>query len=49
MQVAESANSGLFKDFCSEAEMEKNSQIGVLYLIIVPNHRFHHQFLNFGC
>jgi hypothetical protein len=27
MQVAKSANSKLFKDFCDEAEMEKNSQI----------------------
>jgi len=28
MRVAKSANSELFKDFCDEAEMEKNSQIG---------------------
>jgi len=27
MQGAKSANSKLFKDFCNEAEMEKNSQI----------------------
>ena len=27
MRVAKSANSKLFKDFCDEAEMEKNSQI----------------------
>ncbi len=26
----------LFKDFCNEAEMEKNSQIGGLYFVIVP-------------
>ena len=27
MRGAKSANSKLFKDFCNEAEMEKNSQI----------------------
>ena len=26
----------LFKDFCNEAEMEKNSQIGGFYFVIVP-------------
>ena len=36
MQGAKSANSKLFKDFCNEAEMEKNSQIGGFYFVIVP-------------
>ena len=37
MQGAKSANSKLFKDFCNEAEMGKNSQIGGFYFVIVPN------------
>jgi len=43
MRGAKSANSELFKDFCNQAEMEKNiqtsadRQVGGLYLIIVPN------------
>ena len=37
MRGAKSANSDLFKDFCNEAEMEKNIQIGGLYFVIVPN------------
>jgi len=42
MRGAKSANSELFKDFCNEAEMEKNiqtsadRQVGGRYLIIVP-------------
>ena len=36
MRGAKSANSELFKDFCNEAEMEKNSQIGGFYFVIVP-------------
>jgi len=32
MRGAKSANSKLFKDFCNEAEMEKNSQIAVFIL-----------------
>ena len=36
MRGAKSVNSKLFKDFCNEAEMEKNSQIGGFYFIIVP-------------
>jgi hypothetical protein len=36
MRGAKSANSELFKDFCNEAEMEKNIQIGGLYFVIVP-------------
>jgi hypothetical protein len=36
MRVAKSANSDLFKDFCNEAEMEKNIQIGGIYFVIVP-------------
>ena len=36
MQGAKSANSELFKDFCNEAEMEKNGQIGGFYFVIVP-------------
>jgi len=37
MQGAKSANSELFKDFCNEAEMEKNKASCVIYLVIVPN------------
>jgi len=37
MRGAKSANSELFKDFCNEAEMEKNKSNGVLYFVIVPN------------
>ena len=36
MQGTKSANSRLFKDFCNEVEMEKNSQIGGFYFVIVP-------------
>ena len=36
MRGAKSANSKLFKDFCNEAEMEKNIQIGGIYFSIVP-------------
>jgi hypothetical protein len=37
MRGAKSANSKLFKDFCNEAEMEKNKTDGILYFFIVPN------------
>ena len=40
MRGAKSANSELFKDFCNEAEMEKNSQI--VGFILTPS-------LKFGC
>ena len=36
MRGAKSANSKLFKDFCNEAEMEKNKADGRLYFFIVP-------------
>ena len=40
MQGAKSANSKLFKDFCNDAEMEKNNQIGGFYCVIVPKAMF---------
>jgi hypothetical protein len=38
MRVAKSENSKLFKDFCNEAEMEKNSQIDRIYFVILTNY-----------
>ncbi len=35
MRGAKSANSELFKDFCAEAEMEKNKSDGGIYFVIV--------------
>jgi hypothetical protein len=35
MRGVKSANSKLFKDFYSEAEMEKNKQVGGSYFIII--------------
>ena len=39
MRGAKSANSKLFKDFCNEAEMEKNSQIVGFILTSSRNQR----------
>lgn len=36
MRSAKSDNSRLFKDFCNEAEKEKNKLDGTLYFVNVP-------------
>jgi hypothetical protein len=36
MRGVKSDNNELFKDFCNEAEMEKNEADGIVYFVIVP-------------